>query len=90
MKNSIALITGGIGDIGTAICQHFLSLGAKVIAADFAGLCRFNVTCQLRVSNYGRIIYISSVNAQKGQYGQKNYSSVLKIIREIECKMIHS
>ncbi len=151
MKNKIALITGGIGDIGTAICQHFLGLGAKVIAADFAELDKmkfwqaeqkklgfdigvvhvdvtqfdscaamakevgridilvnaagtiqdttlrnmtseqwnkvvhtdldsmFNVTKQFIEGmidrNYGRIINISSVNAEKGQFGQTNYAS---------------
>lgn len=34
MKNRIALITGGLGDIGTAICHEFCTRGAKVIAAD--------------------------------------------------------
>jgi acetoacetyl-CoA reductase len=34
MKNRIALVTGGLGDIGTAICREFASRGAKVIAAD--------------------------------------------------------
>ncbi len=34
MKNRIALITGGLGDIGTAVCQEFFRLGATVIAAD--------------------------------------------------------
>ena len=35
MKNKIALITGGLGDIGTAICHQFIQQGAKVIATDF-------------------------------------------------------
>jgi acetoacetyl-CoA reductase len=34
MEDKIALITGGIGDIGTAICQEFIRRGAIVIAAD--------------------------------------------------------
>ena len=34
MKNRIALVTGGMGDIGTAICHEFCERGAKVIAAD--------------------------------------------------------
>lgn len=34
MKGRIALITGGIGDIGTAICREFIDRGAKVIAVD--------------------------------------------------------
>jgi acetoacetyl-CoA reductase len=32
MKNKIALVTGGVGDIGTVICQHLAKQGAKVIA----------------------------------------------------------
>ncbi len=36
MKNRIALVTGGLGDIGSAICQQFHDLGALVIAADIA------------------------------------------------------
>ena len=155
MKNRIALITGGLGDIGTAICHEFCNLGAKVIAADrvakdkallwqaqqkklgfdiglaimdvtdfescaamakdvehrfgpvdilvnAAGTINdatfhkmtpeqwtqvvhtdldsmFNVTRQfingMIERGYGRIINISSVNGEKGQFGQTNYSS---------------
>lgn len=155
MKNRIALITGGMGDIGTAICHEFCEQGAKVIAADhldkdkalawqaaqkklgfdigivsmdvtqFASCAAmakevetrfgsidilvnaagtindatlrkmtpeqwnqvvhtdldsmFNVTRQfingMIERGYGRIINISSVNGEKGQYGQTNYSS---------------
>jgi acetoacetyl-CoA reductase len=155
MKNRIALITGGLGDIGTAICHEFCSRGAKVIAADrlakdkalvwqaeqkklgfeielafmdvtqfescadmqkdvekrigpveilinAAGTINdatlhkmtpqqwnevvhtdldsiFNVTRQfingMIERGYGRIVNISSVNGEKGQFGQTNYSS---------------
>ncbi len=155
MKNRIALITGGLGDIGTAIAHEFSSRGAIVVAADrvnqvdaqawqakqkslgfdielaymdvqdfescaqmandvmqkvgpvdiivnAAGTIEdtvfskmtpdqwnhvvhtdldsmFNVTRQFINSmierKYGRIINISSVNGQKGQFGQTNYSS---------------
>lgn len=155
MKNRIALVTGGMGDIGTAICHEFCERGAKVIAADrldkdkavawqaaqkklgfevsvvsmdvtqfdscvtmaknvekrfgsidilvnAAGTINdvtlrkmtpeqwnqvvhtdldsmFNVTRQfingMIDRGYGRIINISSVNAEKGQIGQANYSS---------------
>jgi acetoacetyl-CoA reductase len=155
MKNRIALVTGGMGDIGTAICREFCEQGAKVIAADrldkdkalawqavqkklgfeigiasmdvtqfdscstmakdvekrfgpidilvnAAGTINdvtlrkmtpeqwnqvvhtdmdsmFNVTRQfingMVERGYGRIINISSVNAEKGQFGQTNYSS---------------
>lgn len=157
MKNRIALVTGGMGGIGTAICCHLADLGAKVITtynkggdhqiaeawqakqashgyqfeivyvdvSDFhscqamvnqvtkqyqlidilinnAGITRdvqfykmsieqwhevlstnldsvFNVTRNVISGmierNFGRIINISSVNGQKGQFGQANYSA---------------
>jgi acetoacetyl-CoA reductase len=34
MEKRIALVTGGCGDIGTAICQEFFRRGAIVVAAD--------------------------------------------------------
>lgn len=152
MSNRVALVTGGMGGIGTAICQVLSAQGVKVIAtyhrateeeaeqwrltqasagysvglhqvdvASFescqkmaddleqidilvnnAGVTRdvqcykmpedswrtvidtnltgiFNVTRSLINGmierRYGRIINISSVNAQKGQFGQVNYAA---------------
>ncbi len=155
MKGKIALVTGGTGGIGTAICKALANRGCKVIAsylpgvddgagwqaklkeegfdvaivggdvADYesakkmveeavasvgpidilvngAGITRdkmfrkmevaqwkavlatnldsvFNVTKQvidgMVERNWGRIINISSVNGQKGQAGQTNYSA---------------
>lgn len=155
MKDRVALVTGGMGGIGTAICQHLFKKGCKVIASfnrdqadaklwleeqykqgyDFPiyqidvtnfEMCRqmiekilsdykqidilvnnagtsqdvqlykmeidqwqkvtrtnldglFNMTRHV-ISNmierkYGRIINISSINGQKGQFGQVNYSA---------------
>ena len=155
--NKIALVTGGTGGIGTAICQHLAADGMRVIATysradkkdqaeqwraeqkelgyemelvcadvgDFnacesarddivnrigdvdiivnnAGITRdsvmkkmnvgqwdsviqtnlnsvFNITKQfldgMISRQYGRVINISSINAQKGQFGQVNYSA---------------
>ena len=155
MSQKIAYVTGGMGGIGTAICQRLAKDGYKVIAGcgpnsprkdrwigeqkvlgyDFiasegnvadwtstvsafdkvkaevgrvdilvnnAGITRdtvfrkmspddwkavidtnlnslFNVTKQvidgMVEANWGRIINISSVNGQKGQFGQTNYST---------------
>lgn len=157
MKDKIALITGGMGGIGTAICHHFAKEGAKVIATynkngdhDLAAgwqltqkqqgydidtyyinVTDFNacemmaeqitkqygaieilvnnagVTCDtpfrkmevqqwkqvigtnldsifnvtrniingMLERNYGRIINISSINGQMGQFGQTNYAA---------------
>jgi acetoacetyl-CoA reductase len=48
-----------------------------VIRVDLSSL--FNMTRQviegMRERNYGRIVNISSINGQKGQMGQSNYSS---------------
>ena len=157
MQGKIAVVTGGTGGIGTAICQALCTQGAKVIAgyhkggdhraanewqsqqkhlgysievnyidvADFASCetfvnqvnerygdiailvnnagitddvqlakmqweqwehvlrtnldSAFNVTRpiinQMIAQRYGRIINISSINGQKGQFGQTNYSA---------------
>lgn len=157
MKGKTALVTGGMGGIGTAICQHLINQGARVIASynrggdheaakawreeqlkdgydiairyvdvtDFqscekmineietefhsidilvnnAGITRdvqlykmnleqwqavlrtnldsiFNMTRHvingMVTRRFGRIINISSINGQKGQFGQTNYSA---------------
>ncbi len=156
MKGKVALVTGGIGGIGTAICRRLADAGARVAAnflpneeekarnwqkallgegyeifvvpgdvTDFdscrsmieevegklgsvdilvnnAGITRdgtfknmereqwqavistnldgaYNVTQQvwggMLERGYGRVVNISSVNGQKGQFGQANYSA---------------
>jgi acetoacetyl-CoA reductase len=155
MKGRMAIITGGIGDIGTATCRELNRQGARVVAVDLAAKDQaalwqsqqkaagydlgfvhadvsdfndcmamakevesrfgsvdiivngagtlgdasfrkmtpeqwnkvvhtdldsvFNVTRQfingMIERHYGRIINISSVNGEKGQYGQTNYAS---------------
>lgn len=157
MKDKIALVTGGMGGIGTAICQQLAEGGAKVFASynrggdheaaklwqaeqkaqgyDFAinfvdvtnydscvqlvkdieaqcegidilvnnaGIARDMQLCKMELESwqeviqtnlnsifnvtrnvingmidrhYGRIINISSINAQKGQFGQANYAA---------------
>ncbi|MCP4698027.1 MAG: acetoacetyl-CoA reductase [Gammaproteobacteria bacterium] len=155
MTNRVALVTGGVGGIGTAICKELAKAGCRVAAgwlegvddgpgwlaaqkkegfdftivegdvSDFdkaaamvksaeeqldpidilvncAGITRdatlkkmkqeqwqavlrsnldsvFNVTSQVSNSmaerGFGRIINLSSVNGQKGQFGQSNYSA---------------
>lgn len=155
MSTQVALVTGGMGGIGTAICKRLADQGAKVIAAynrsdqsaeewrkqqqkegyefaigkvdiaDYpscthfidklndqfghidilvnnAGITRdvqfykmsheawqtvmrtnldsiFNITrpviCGMIEQKFGRIVNVSSINGQKGQFGQTNYSA---------------
>jgi len=106
MAQRIAYVTGGMGGIGTSICQRLSKVKAEVGRVDVlvnnAGITRdsvfrkmtpedwkavidtnlnslFNVTKQVidgMIDNgWGRIINISSVNGQKGQFGQTNYST---------------
>jgi len=157
MKDKIALVTGGTGGIGTAICQYLKDAGATVVASyhnggndarakkwqndmkksgyefeiqygdvssfesagelvrnvkealghieiliNCAGITRdvtlkkmspqqwsdvlrinldsvFNVTRHviehMLHNQYGRIVCVSSINGQKGQFGQANYSA---------------
>ena len=129
MSQKVAYVTGGMGGIGTAICQRLHKEGFKVIAGcgptrdhakwigeqkaqgytfyasvgnvgswestveAFTKMTRedwdavietnlnsmFNVTKQVVADmvekGWGRIINISSVNGEKGQAGQTNYSA---------------
>ena len=151
LDNKIALVTGGTGGIGTAICQRLADDGAQIVTTSFnqekavmwkgnqnfdstiiacdvsnyddcqsmkekiekdlgvvdivvnnAGITRdgsfrkmdadkwsqvittnlnsvFNVSHQfvngMTEKGYGRIVNISSINGQKGQFGQTNYSA---------------
>ncbi|MDR3477257.1 MAG: acetoacetyl-CoA reductase [Gammaproteobacteria bacterium] len=157
MKNRVALVTGGMGGIGSAICRHLATHGAKVIASynksgnheaakewqaqqlaegydthiyyvdvtDFQSCANLikqieekfgaidilvnnaGITCDTQLykmdidqwqsvlrtnldsifnvtrnvinkmikHRYGRIINISSISGQKGQYGQVNYAA---------------
>ncbi|MEO1655050.1 MAG: acetoacetyl-CoA reductase, partial [Bacteroidota bacterium] len=49
----------------------------QVIATNLSSVfnCTRNVIEKMREQGYGRIINISSVNGQRGQYGQANYSA---------------
>ena len=48
-----------------------------VISTNLSGLFNLsrNVIDDMRAANFGRIINISSINGQKGQFGQTNYSA---------------
>ena len=156
MTDRVAVVTGGVGGIGTEICKHLAASGARVVAADLArvaessqqwqadrkaegydiavfgvdvsdfdscgtmiakvqeqigpvdilvnnagitrdatlrkmtwdqwnAVIRTNLDSVFNVSRhvvpgmmergFGRIINISSINGQKGQFGQANYSA---------------
>ena len=47
LKNKIALVTGGRGGIGQAICQRFIREGAEVFAADLTEQGSLNTTAEL-------------------------------------------
>ena len=47
LKNKIALVTGGRGGIGQAICQRFVREGAEVFAADLTEQGSLNTTAEL-------------------------------------------
>ena len=114
MSKKVAYVTGGMGGIGTAICQRLAKEGMTVIAgcgptrnfeqwideqaalgytfhvsvgnvSDWQAVMDTNVTSLFNVTKqvidpmvergFGRIINISSVNGQKGQFGQTNYAT---------------
>ncbi len=75
-KIDILVNNAGIAE-DTTLAKMSLEQWTKVINADLNSL--FNVTRhvvpKMIEEKYGRIINISSVNAQKGQFGQTNYTA---------------
>jgi len=75
----VALVTGGTRGIGAAISKALKAAGYKVAAFNTNLGSLFNMTRQviegMRARKFGRIVNISSINGQKGQFGQVNYSA---------------
>ena len=84
-----ALVTGGTRGIGLAVARRLRrdGLTVAVLAAHPAGeilegmdldsmfnMCR-QVIGGMRDRGFGRIVNIASINGQKGQFGQANYSA---------------
>jgi NAD(P)-dependent dehydrogenase (short-subunit alcohol dehydrogenase family) len=84
----VALVTGGTRGIGHAISIALKEAGHKV-AANYAGndqaATKFSADTGIPVFKFdvadfhacsaGRIVNISSINGQKGQFGQINYAA---------------
>ena len=113
MAQRVALVTGGMGGLGEAICIKLAALGYKVVTTHSPGnakaqewldamkklgysfhaypcdvanyesaqACLKKVADEIGVIDgmaergWGRVINISSVNGQKGAFGQTNYSA---------------
>src|SRR6266481_2093282 len=83
-KKRVALVTGGMGGLGEAICAKLAALGHTVVTTHSPGNTKApewldsmtKQVCDGMVDRgWGRIINISSVNGQKGAFGQVNYSA---------------
>ena len=87
-KDGVSQIVGAIGDIDILVNNAGITRDAmfhkmtpenwgQVIRADLDSV--FNMTHQvfpgMRERGFGRIVNISSINGQKGQMGQSNYSA---------------
>jgi len=72
----VALVTGGMGGLGGAICVKLAALGYTVVTTCSPGKLRAEGWLrEMRERGWGRIINISSVNGQKGAFGQTNYAA---------------
>ncbi len=83
MKNRIALVTGGMGGIGTAICQHLSQSGAVVIASyNRNGDHDAAKTWQNEQQQLGYLVAASYVDVT-------NFDSCEKMIKDIESEFGH-
>ncbi|HVX93201.1 MAG TPA: SDR family NAD(P)-dependent oxidoreductase, partial [Candidatus Dojkabacteria bacterium] len=83
MKDKIALVTGGMGGIGTAICQHLTKLGSKVIASyNQKGNHEAAKAWQLQQKNQGLDIAIQYVDVT-------DFYSCEAMIKNIEAEQGH-
>ena len=83
MENKTALVTGGMGGIGTAICQHLAKQGARIIASynrggDHQAACLW----QEEMKSQGNKIDISYVDVA-------DFNSCAKMIQDIETQFGH-
>jgi len=62
MEKRIAVVTGGIGGLGTEICKYLARAGRRVIAADLAARAERVAAFRSEVSEFGDAIWFEPLN----------------------------
>lgn len=83
MKGHTAVITGGLGDIGTAICHEFIKQGARVIALDRVSLASAK-TWQAKQSALGYSIDYIQVDVTDYVSCQQMYAQLIKLVNSVQ------
>lgn len=77
MSQRIAIVTGGIGGLGTAICKRLADSGRQVIAADLGTRLERVAEFAIETASYGERIRFASVNVAE-------FDDCARLIAEIE------
>ncbi|MDE1886256.1 MAG: acetoacetyl-CoA reductase, partial [Xanthomonadaceae bacterium] len=62
MSKRVALVTGGIGGLGTEICKYLARSGRRVVAADLASRAERVTEFRKEVAEFGNLIQFEPIN----------------------------
>ena len=62
MSKRIALVTGGIGGLGTEICKHLAQSGRTVVACDLASRAERVAEFQRETADFADKIFFEPIN----------------------------
>jgi acetoacetyl-CoA reductase len=79
MNKRIALVTGGIGGLGTEICKHLAQSGCTVIAADLASRADRVVEFTKEINGYAGQIFFEPINVG-------DFAACAEAIKTVEAK----
>ena len=79
MSKRIALVTGGIGGLGTEICKHLAQSGRTVVAADLASRADRVAEFKKEINGYASQIFFEPINVG-------DFAACAEAVKAVEAK----